>query len=189
MTSGRITPARIWVAPLIEARFAFQRLQQVECAPGHGDGPKALGDDQCQSDVLVAGDGDADVVAEKRNQVFVNDAADDDAGDADLRRFSQGRPGDVRAADNDLAGQGRRDLCLGQIALRRRGDHLNLPHPLAADAEDALNQSAFGLDNDALAGHRFGDVARQIGSQVDRQRRLADADIAGNGADGLDRAR
>ena len=137
----------------------------------------------------MARDGDPDVVAEKCDEVFVNDAADDDALDADFGGFSQGRAGDVRAADDDLAGQGGRDLGFGQVALGRGRDHLDLPHPLAADAEDALDQGALRLDNDSFAGHGLGDSAGQVGGQVDRQGGLADADVAGHGADGLDAAR
>ena len=53
----------------------------------------------------MARDGDADVVAEEGDQVLVDDAADNDAFDADLGGFPQGRAGDVRAADDDLSGQ------------------------------------------------------------------------------------
>ena len=83
-TSGRITPARICVAPLTAASWPSREASSLKPALGHGDLAEAFGDDDGQAHVLGAGDGHAQVVAQESLEVLVIEAAGDDGRVADL---------------------------------------------------------------------------------------------------------
>ena len=162
MTSGRITPARICVAPLIGRLSPSSDRSRRKVRPPSGS-PEAFRQDQRQPDLLVAGDRHADVVAQELDQVLVHDRADHDFPDAQLDGPPERRAADVGAADDHLPAMSGRQLA--SVSGRRdpRPPSAASP-PLAAHAENALHQRGPRLHHHALAGRHLGDRPADVGA-------------------------
>jgi len=73
MTSGRITPARIWVAPFSEASMRSEQIKRALC---HRQLAETFGDNQGDADILVARDSYTEGLAQKLVKYRSINAAD-----------------------------------------------------------------------------------------------------------------
>ena len=89
------------------------RFQQIESFLRHVDLPKTLGYDQGNAFLLIAGDGDAEIIAEKITEVFIIETADNDADGADRNSLFQPFGSYQRAADYDASLAGAVDFLVG----------------------------------------------------------------------------
>src|SRR5437867_2881167 len=151
---------------------SLARPQKLEGPAGHRNRAEALRDDQRDSDLLRAGNGDAQVVSQELPQIVIVESADDHRLDPVRDRLPTDRAGHVGPAGEDLAAARLADRTSVKGLARAWRTHVELPARLPADAEDSLDEGALRPHRHARFGMNFGDRPVDIRVHLDGNRLL-----------------
>src|SRR5579875_3280723 len=166
--------------------------EQAEGTLGHGDGAETLREYECKRDWLLTGDGDPNVVVgvvkhvgQEGNEIGIHNAPTDHTGNAQCCGFAQGLRCDEAAAYHNSALMLFVDVLIGERAIGAAGYHMNGAQAFAPNSKDTLHERADTADHHAFLGEHTQDMPTYIGALFYRQRRGANADIAGCRGDKL----
>ncbi len=182
-----MTPARICVAPLIDACLPALFCRSANVCGAMSMRPKPSVTTSVKPELLAARDRDADLVAEELLDLVVVEAARHDARDAELLRALEPAQVDVAPADDDLAAHRLRER-RGVEHRARLGDaHRERRLQLAAESEDPLHERGGRLHGAAFARVHLDDAPVDVRVDLDRDGARLHDHLAGDRRDALDR--
>ena len=162
MISGRMTPARICVAPEIDAFWPAWAEKKREGFASHRNGAEPFGENQGKAHLFRARDGHAEIVAEECAQILVVNARR--PPDPQPRSLLRGPASSAERNEPPtttlpfMSGVRWRGV---KRFVRRGHRHHDLAARFTADAEDTLHQTASRFDHDALLRMHLDNASRR----------------------------